>query len=154
MFASLGSTLDIGYGDMIDYLGEDPNTRSIIIYMEDVRTARKFMSAARGFARTKPIIVIKAGRHACGSESSILTHRRLGRRLISLRCRLQKGGCVMVDEIADLFNCAGVLDSRLLPAGPRLDVVTNAGGPAVLAADAIRAIMENLLKYRKSRYRR
>jgi len=70
MFASLGSTLDIDYGDMIDYLGEDPNTRSIIIYMEDVRNARKFMSAARGFARTKPIIVIKAGKHAAGAKAA------------------------------------------------------------------------------------
>jgi acetyltransferase len=66
MFASLGSTLDIDYGDMIDYLGEDAHTRSIILYMENVGNAKKFMSAARGFARTKPIIVIKAGRFADG----------------------------------------------------------------------------------------
>ena len=137
MFASLGSTLDIGYGDMIDYLGEDPNTRSIIIYMEDVHFARKFMSAARGFARTKPIIVIKAGKHAAGAKAASSHTGALAGDYIVYDAAFKRAGVVRVDEIADLFNCAEVLESRLLPAGPRVGVVTNAGGPAVLAADAI-----------------
>ena len=137
MFASLGSTLDIDYGDMIDYLGEDPNTRSIIIYMEDVRNARKFMSAARGFARTKPIIVIKAGKHAAGAKAASSHTGALAGDYAVYDAAFKRAGVVMVDEIADLFNCASVLDSRFLPAGPRLAIVTNAGGPAVLAADSI-----------------
>ena len=137
MFASLGSTLDIDYGDMIDYLGEDPNTRSIIIYMEDVRNARKFMSAARGFARNKPIIVIKAGKHAAGAKAASSHTGALAGDYAVYDAAFKRVGVVMVDEISDLFNCASVLDSRFLPAGPRLAIVTNAGGPAVLAADSI-----------------
>ncbi|MGA3406663.1 MAG: GNAT family N-acetyltransferase [Candidatus Bathyarchaeia archaeon] len=137
MFASLGSTLDIGYGDMIDYLGEDPNTRSIIIYMEDVHSARKFMSAARGFARTKPIIVLKAGKYPAGAKAASSHTGALAGDYIVYDAAFKRAGVVRVDEIADLFNCAEVLESKLLPAGPRLGVVTNAGGPAVLAADAI-----------------
>ena len=137
MFASLGSTLDIDYGDMIDYLGEDPNTRSIIIYMEDVRNAKKFMSAARGFARTKPIIVIKAGKHTAGAKAASSHTGALAGDYVVYDAAFKRAGVVMVDEIADLFNCASVLDSRFLPAGPRLAIVTNAGGPAVLAADSV-----------------
>ena len=137
MFVSLGSTLDIGYGDMIDYLGEDPNTRSIIIYMEDVHSARKFMSAAKGFARTKPIIVLKAGKHAAGAKAASSHTGALAGDYIVYDAAFKRSGVVRVDEIADLFNCAEVLESRLLPAGSKLGVVTNAGGPAVLAADAI-----------------
>jgi len=137
MFASLGSTLDIDYGDMIDYLGEDRNTRSIILYMEDVRNAKKFMSAARGFARTKPIIVIKAGKYAAGAKAASSHTGALAGDYAVYDAAFKRAGVVMVDEISDLFNCAGVLDSRYLPAGPRIAIVTNAGGPAVLAADSI-----------------
>lgn len=137
MFVSLGSTLDIDYGDMIDYLGEDPNTRSIIIYMEGVGNARKFMSAARGFARTKPIIIIKAGKHAAGAKAASSHTGALAGDYAVYDAAFKRAGVVLVDEIGDLFNCASVLDSRFLPAGPRLAIVTNAGGPAVLAADSV-----------------
>lgn len=137
MFASLGSTLDIDYGDMIDYLGEDPHTRSIIIYMEGVGNAKKFMSAARGFARTKPIIVIKAGKYAAGAKAASSHTGALAGDYEVYDAAFKRAGVVMVDEIGDLFNCASVLDSRLLPAGPKLTIVTNAGGPAVLAADSV-----------------
>ena len=137
MFASLGSTLDIDYGDLIDYLGEDPNTRSIIIYMEGVGNARKFMSAARGFARTKPIIVIKAGKHAAGAKAASSHTGALAGDYAVYDAAFKRAGVVLVDEIGDLFNCASVLDSRFLPAGPRLAIVTNAGGPAVLGADSV-----------------
>lgn len=137
MFASLGSTLDIDYGDVIDYLGEDPNTRSIIIYMEGVGNAKKFMSAARGFARTKPIVVIKAGKHAEGAKAASSHTGALAGDYAVYDAAFKRAGVVMVDEIGELFNCASVLDSRFLPAGPRIAIVTNAGGPAVLAADSI-----------------
>jgi acetyltransferase len=137
MFASLGSTLDMDYGDMIDYLGDDPNTKSIIIYMEGVGTAKKFMSAARGFARSKPIIVIKAGKHPAGARAASSHTGALAGDYQVYEAAFKRAGVVMVDEITDLFNCASVLDSRFLPAGPMLAIVTNAGGPAVLAADSI-----------------
>ena len=137
MFASLGSTLDIDYGDMIDYLGDDPSTRSIIIYMEGVSNGKKFMSAARGFARTKPIIVIKAGKHAAGAKAASSHTGVLAGDYAVYDAAFKRVGVVMVDEVGELFNCASVLDSRFLPAGPRLAIVTNAGGPAVLAADSI-----------------
>jgi acetyltransferase len=137
MFASLGSTLDIDFGDLIDYLGDDPNTRSIILYMEGVGNAKKFMSAARGFARTKPIIVIKAGRHEAGAKAASSHTGALAGDFQVYEAAFQRAGVVMVNEIGDLFNCASVLDSRFLPAGPNLAIVTNAGGPAVLAADAV-----------------
>ena len=137
MFASLGSTLDIDYGDMIDYLGEDRHTKSIIIYMEGVGNAKKFMSAARGFARTKPIIVIKAGKHAAGAKAASSHTGALAGDYAVYDAAFKRAGVVMVDEIGDLFDCATVLDSRFLPQGPKLGIVTNAGGPAVLAADSI-----------------
>jgi len=137
MFASLGSTLDIDYGDMIDYLGEDRHTKSIIIYMEGVGNAKKFMSAARGFARTKPIIVIKAGKHAAGAKAASSHTGALAGDYAVYDAAFKRAGVVMVDEIGDLFDCATVLDSRFLPQGPKLAIVTNAGGPAVLAADSI-----------------
>ncbi len=122
---------------MIDYLGEDPNTRSIIIYMEGVGNAKKFMSSARGFARTKPIIVIKAGRNAAGAKAASSHTGALAGDFAVYEAAFKRAGVVMVDEIGDLFNCATVLDSRFLPAGPNLAIVTNAGGPPVLAADSI-----------------
>ncbi len=136
-FISLGSMIDVDYGDMIDYLGEDPATRSIIIYMENVRNAKKFMSAARGFARTKPIVVIKAGKHASGARAASSHTGALAGDFEVYDAAFKRVGVVRVDEIGDLFNCAAVLDSRHLPGGPRLAIVTNAGGPAVMAADSI-----------------
>jgi acetyltransferase len=136
-FVSLGSMLDIGFGDMIDYLGNDPKTRSILIYMEGVGDARKFMSAARGFARTKPIIIIKAGKHLAGAKAAHSHTGALAGDYEVYDAALKRVGVVRVDEIDDLFNCASVLESKHLPEGPALGVVTNAGGPAVLAADSI-----------------
>ena len=137
MFASLGSTLDIDCGDMIDYLGQDPNTKSIIIYMEDVHNARKFMGAARGFAKSKPIIIIKGGKYAAGAKAASSHTGALAGDYLVYDAAFKRAGVVRVDEIADLFDCAEVLKSKPLPAGSRLGIVTNAGGPAVLAADSI-----------------
>lgn len=136
-FASLGSMLDVDYGDLIDYLGEDPSTRSIIIYMENVGNAKKFMSAARGFARTKPIIVIKGGKHVTGAIAAQSHTGAMAGDFEVYEAAFKRVGVVRVDEITDLFNCASVLDSRRLPAGPKLAIITNAGGPAVMAADSI-----------------
>ena len=140
MFISLGSMLDIDFGDLIDYLGEDPNTRSILIYIEgidDIKRARKFMSAARGFARTKPILILKPGKHEAGAKAAKSHTGAMVGSFEVYDAAFKRIGAVRVDGIGDLFNCASVLDSRYLPSGPRIAVITNAGGPGVIAADAV-----------------
>jgi acetyltransferase len=137
MFASLGSMLDVDFGDMIDFLGDDPATKSILIYMEGVGNARKFMSAARAFARRKPIIILKPGRFA---ESARAAHSHTGAMAgddAAYEAAFRRAGAVRVGEIAELFDTAEVLDSKRLPAGPRLAIVTSAGGPGVMATDAL-----------------
>jgi acetyltransferase len=136
-FVSIGSMIDVDFGDLIDYLGTDPRTKSILMYIEGLTDARKFMSAARHFARTKPIIVVKAGKFgesakAAASHTGSLT----GEDLIYDKA-FRRAGIVRVDEIADLFNCAEVLGTQPLPRGPNLAIITNAGGPGVMATDAL-----------------
>ncbi|MGB8779748.1 MAG: GNAT family N-acetyltransferase [Candidatus Bathyarchaeia archaeon] len=136
-FVSLGSMVDVDFGDLIDYFGTDPKTRSILMYIEGITDARGFMSAARHFARTKPIIVIKAGKFsesakAAASHTGSLT----GEDLIYDKA-FKRAGMVRVDDIADLFNCAEVLGMQPLPQGPNLAIITNAGGPGVMATDAL-----------------
>ncbi|MBA4416890.1 MAG: acetyl-CoA synthetase [Syntrophus sp. (in: bacteria)] len=137
MFASLGSMIDIDFGDMIDFLGDDPATRSILIYMEGVGNAKKFMSAARAFARRKPIIILKPGRFAESARAARSHTGAMAGDDAVYEAAFRRTGVVRVGEIAELFNAAGVLDSKRLPAGPRLAIVTSAGGPGVMAADAI-----------------
>jgi len=136
-FVSIGSMLDVGWGDLIYYLGDDPNTRSIVLYMESIGDARSFLSAAREVALTKPIIVIKPGRteeaaKAAASHTGSLTG---GDEVLAAAFR--RSGVLRVDSIADLFNMAEVLSKQPRPRGPRLSIVTNAGGPGVLATDAL-----------------
>ncbi|MGQ9515130.1 MAG: bifunctional acetate--CoA ligase family protein/GNAT family N-acetyltransferase [Thermoproteota archaeon] len=137
MFVSLGSMLDVDFGDLIDYLGNDPNTRSIIIYMESIGNARRFMSASRGFARTKPIIVVKSGRFSESAKAATSHTGALAGDNAIYDAAFKRAGVVRVKEVEDMFNCASVLDTNLLPKGPRIAVVTNAGGPGVMAVDSI-----------------
>ncbi len=136
-FVSVGSMLDVGWGDLIYYLGDDPKTKSIVVYMESIGDARSFLSAAREVALTKPIIVIKGGRteaaaHAAQSHTGSLT----GSDEV-LDAAFRRSGVLRVDGIADLFHMAEILGKQPRPRGPRLTVVTNAGGPGVLATDAL-----------------
>ncbi|MCX8023054.1 MAG: bifunctional acetate--CoA ligase family protein/GNAT family N-acetyltransferase [Syntrophorhabdaceae bacterium] len=137
MFASLGSMIDVDFGDMIDFLGDDPYTRSILIYMEGVGNARKFMSAARGFARNKPIIVLKPGRFSESAKAALSHTGSLAGDDQVYDAAFKRVGVVRIREAADLFNTAAVLDSKHLPHGRRLAIVTNAGGVGVMATDAL-----------------
>ncbi len=137
MFASLGSMVDIDFGELIDYLGDDSGTRSIILYMEGVASAKKFISAARGFARSKPIIVLKPGRYSAGAKAALSHTGALAGNYEVYNSVFKRVGVVRVDQIEDLFNCASVLDSKHLPAGSRIAIVSNAGGPGVIAADSV-----------------
>ncbi|MGQ9641354.1 MAG: acetate--CoA ligase alpha subunit [Candidatus Bathycorpusculaceae bacterium] len=138
-FVSVGSMIDVDFGDLIDYFGTDPQTRSILLYIEGITNARKFMSAARHFARTKPIIVVKAGKFAESAKAAASHTGALTGEDMTYDAAFKRAGMVRVEEIADLFNCAAVLGMQPLPKGPNLAIITNAGGLGVMATDALMA---------------
>jgi acetyltransferase len=134
---STGSMLDVDWGDLIYYFGDDPHTKSILLYMESVGNARSFLSAAREVALTKPIIVIKAGRSQEASRAAASHTGALTGSDEVLEAAFRRSGVLRVHNIADLFYMAEVLSRQPRPKGPRLTILTNAGGPAVLATDAL-----------------
>ena len=134
---STGSMLDVGWGDLISHFGDDPNTHSILVYMESVGDARSFLSAAREVALSKPIIVIKAGRSEAASKAAASHTGALTGSDEVLDAAFRRSGVLRVQNISDLFYMADVLSKQPRPKGPRLAIVTNAGGPAVLATDAL-----------------
>ncbi len=134
---STGSMLDVGWGDLIYHFGDDPHTKSILLYMESVGDARSFISAAREVALTKPIIVIKAGRSEAASRAAASHTGALTGSDEVLDAAFHRCGVLRVQNIADLFYMAEVLGKQPRPKGPRLTILTNAGGPAVLATDAL-----------------
>ena len=136
-FVSIGSMLDVGWGDLIDYLGDDPHTRCIVIYMESIGDARSFLSAAREVALTKPIIVIKAGRTEAAAKAATSHTGALAGSDEVLDAAFRRCGVLRVDTISDVFYLAEVLAKQPRPHGPRLTIVTNAGGPGVIATDAL-----------------
>ena len=138
MFASLGSMIDVDFGDLIDYLGEDPHTRNIMIYAEDsIGSAKKFISAAKGFARNKPIIILKPG-VPLEEQRGALTHTgMLADTEYVYDAVFRRTGVVRVGGVVDLFNAASVLYARHLPKGPRLLIITNASGVGIMATNAL-----------------
>ena len=136
-FVSIGSMIDVDFGDLIDYFGTDPKTKSILMYVEGITEARKFMSAARHFARTKPIIVVKAGKFSESAKAAASHTGSLSGEDAIYDAAFKRAGIVRVEEIDDLFNAAEVLGTQPLPRGPNLAVITNAGGPGVMATDAL-----------------
>src|SRR6202451_1808700 len=134
---STGSMLDVDWGDLIYHFGDDPNTKSILLYMESVGDARSFLSAAREVALTKPIIVIKAGRSEAASRAAASHTGALTGSDEVLDAAFRRSGVLRVHNIADLFYMAEVLGRQPRPRGPRLTILTNAGGPAVLATDSL-----------------
>jgi acetyltransferase len=136
-FVSVGSMIDVDFGDLIDYFGTDPKTKSILMYVEGITEARKFMSAARHFARTKPIIVVKAGRFSESAKAAASHTGSLSGEDAIYDAAFKRAGIVRVEEIEDLFNATEVLGTQPLPSGPKLALITNAGGPGVMATDAL-----------------
>jgi len=132
-FVSIGSMVDIGWGDLIDYLGSDPQTTSIVIYMETVGDARSFLSAAREVALSKPIIILKAGHtQATTAHGGTFTGSY---DVFEAACR--RCGVLLVNRLDELFSMAGVLAKQPRPQGPHLTILTNTRAPGVLAADAL-----------------
>ncbi len=136
-FVSIGNMLDVDFADLIDYFGEDEKTESIILYVESVRDARRFMTAARAFARTKPILAYKAGRFAESARAAASHTGALAAEDAVYAAAFQRAGVARVFEIRDIFDCAELVARHKPPTGPRLGIVTNAGGPGVMATDAL-----------------
>ncbi|MBZ5516134.1 MAG: bifunctional acetate--CoA ligase family protein/GNAT family N-acetyltransferase [Acidobacteriia bacterium] len=136
-FISIGSMADVGWGDLIDYLGDDPRTRSIIVYMESIGDARGFISAARDVALSKPIIVIKAGRSEAAAKAAASHTGTLAGSDEVLAAAFRRCGVLRVQTMGQLFYVAEVLGKQPRPKGPRLAILTNAGGPGVLATDTL-----------------
>ena len=136
-FVSVGEMLDVGWGDLIDYLGNDTHTRSILIYMESIGDARSFLSAAHEVALTKPIIVIKPGHTEEASRAAVAHTGSLTGSNEVLDAAFRRCGVLRVDRISELFSMAEILNTQPQLKGPRLTILTNAGGPGVLATDAL-----------------
>ncbi|MCB0640946.1 MAG: CoA-binding protein, partial [Phaeodactylibacter sp.] len=136
-FVSVGDMLNVDYGDLIDYLGMDSHTSSILIYMESLNNARKFMSAAQAFARRKPIIVLKSGKSSEGAQATRSHTGALAGNDSAYDAAFQRAGIVRVRTVAELFNCARALATQSRPENNQLLIITNAGGPGVLATDRL-----------------
>ena len=136
-FVSIGSMLDVGWGDLIYHLGDDPHTNSIVIYMETIGDARSFMSAAREVALAKPIIVIKPGRTEGAARAAASHTGSLTGSDEVLEAAFRRCGVLRVNSIGEIFSMAEVLSKQPRPNGPNLTILTNAGGPGVLAVDAL-----------------
>jgi acetyltransferase len=136
-FVSIGSMLDIAFHDLIDYFGMDSHTSSILIYMESIKDARRFMSAARAFSRSKPIIVLKAGKSLEGAQATLSHTGTLAGNDAAFTAAFHRAGIVRVRTISQLFNCAQAMAMQPRPEGNRLAIITNAGGAGVLATDSL-----------------
>ncbi|SFB89654.1 bifunctional acetate--CoA ligase family protein/GNAT family N-acetyltransferase [Massilia yuzhufengensis] len=137
-FVSLGDGSDVDFGDLLDYLAADPGTDAILLYAESVRQARKFMSAARGAARGKPTLIVKAGRGADAARAAFSHTGALAGADLVYDAALRRAGMLRVSTTSDLFDAVSML-ARARPQGERLAILTNGGGPGVMAADALDA---------------
>lgn len=133
--ASLGATADVGFGDVLDYLAVDPETKSILLYVEGISDARSFMSGLRVAARLKPVIVVKSGRSESGTRAAVSHTGALVGSDDVFDAAVQRAGAVRVLTVSQLFAAAQTLASGTRVEGPRLAIVTNGGGPGVMAAD-------------------
>jgi len=145
-FISLGNMLDVGVADLLDYLAEDPWTKSVVLYLESITDARRFMSAARAFSRNKPIIAYKAGRFAESAQAAASHTGALAGVDAVYEAAFARAGIVRVLESEDLFDCAELLARSRPVRGPRLAIVTNAGGPGVMAIDSLISLRGTLAK--------
>jgi len=136
-FVSIGSMLDVDFGDMIDYLGNDGSVKAILLYMENLTNPRKFMSAARSVSRIKPIIVLKAGKSKAGARAASTHIGSMAGEDAVYDAAFKRAGIVRVPSLARLFDCAELMAKQPRPSGTRLAIITNGGGPGVMAADTL-----------------
>ena len=136
-FVSTGSMLDVDFGDMIDYLGNDSSVKSILLYIERLTNFRKFMSAARSVSRVKPIIVLKSGKSPAGAKAAASHTGAMAGEDAVYDAAFKRAGIVRVDTIEELFDCAELMSKQPRPHGSRLAIITNGGGPGVMATDTL-----------------
>ena len=136
-FISLGSMLDVDFGDIINFLGADPNVSSIVMYVENLTHHRSFMSAARAVSRVKPIIALKAGRTRAGAAAAASHTGAMAGEDAVYDAAFQRAGIVRVKTFEELFDAVEILSRKGRSRGPGLAILTNAGGPGVMAADAL-----------------
>lgn len=134
---SLGNMADIDFGDVLDFLSSDPKTRSILLYVENVTHAKKFMSAARIAARLKPIVVVKAGRSPAGAKAALSHTGALAGADAVYDAAFRRAGILRVAGLEELFEAAASLAMGIHVKGDRLAILTNGGGAGVLAVDAL-----------------
>ena len=146
-FTSLGDKVDIDLADMIDYLGLDYHTQALIVFINYVKSGRKFISAARAFSRTKPIMVVKNGRYFSFNGEHFTEISKLITKYDIYDAAFRRAGIVRVDEILELFYVAESLAKQPRPKGRRLAIVTNSGGPAAIAVDTLRGNNGELAKF-------
>jgi acetyltransferase len=145
-FVSLGNMLDVGFDDMLDYLAADPHTEAVILYVESISRPREFLSAARAFSRRKPIVAYKAGRFEASAQAAGSHTGAMAGVDAVYDAAFQRAGIVRVFDVEDLFDSAELLARSHRPAGPRLAIITNAGGPGVMALDTLLAEHGTLAK--------
>jgi acetyltransferase len=136
-FLSIGNMLDVGLDDLLDYLALDPETDSVVLYVESITRARQFMSAARAFSRDKPIVAYKAGRFADSAQAAASHTGAMAGVDAVYEAAFRRAGIVRVQDMDEIFDCAELLARGRVPKGPRLAIITNAGGPGVMACDAL-----------------
>ncbi len=136
-FVSIGNSMDVNFGDLIDYFGQDPITKSIVLYVESLSYARNFMSAARAFSREKPIIVYKSGRFPESAAAAASHTGALASEDSIYDAVFRRAGLARVYEFGNLFDFTDLVGRKRIPKGSRLAIVTNAGGPGVMATDTL-----------------
>jgi acetyltransferase len=136
-FVSVGNMLDVGIDDLLDYLAADPHTDAVVLYIESLSKAREFMSAARAFSRDKPIVAYKAGRFADSAQAAASHTGAMAGVDDVYEAALRRAGIVRVFSLSEVFDCAELLARQRQPQGPRLAIITNAGGPGVMASDTL-----------------
>ena len=136
-FISIGNAMDITFGDLIDYFGQDPNTKSIVLYVESLANARTFMSAARAFARKKPIIVYKSGRFPESAKAAASHTGAMASEDSIYDAVFRRAGLARVYDIGNIFDFTDLIGRKRVPKGSGIAIVTNAGGPGVMATDTL-----------------
>lgn len=134
---TIGDAADIDFGDLLDYLALDTETHAILLYVESIRDARKFMSAGRIAARAKPVVVIKSGRSAAGAKAAFSHTGALAGADAVYDAAFRRAGMLRVAELRELFDAVATLNAGLKVPGDRLAILTNGGGAGVMAADAL-----------------
>ncbi|MBN2616391.1 MAG: bifunctional acetate--CoA ligase family protein/GNAT family N-acetyltransferase [Bacteroidales bacterium] len=136
-FVSIGNAMDVSFGDLIDYFGQDTNTYSIILYVETIGNARRFLSAARAFARRKPIIVYKSGRFPQSAQAATSHTGALATKDSICDALMRRAGLARVYNMNHIFDFSDLVGHKKIPRGFGLGIITNAGGPGVMATDSL-----------------